>query len=196
MSGIGPAPVGPMAMKNVGDLQPRAAHGRRLRLGSRSLFDQWCEAVEWTGDGPDRDIGDARVKCRSVELGVAQKRVAGPRRLDAIFNSSAFSLLALNSAATAAERLRFWNLTGFTIKELHLAPTGTVDWGPDQCKNDPDGVVDVDERLTLKNVVPGHYDVKLVDKQGRSCVVRNVEVQAGKPYAFSLSEKDLTDCSQ
>jgi len=107
-----------------------------------------------------------------------------------------FSLLALSSVATAAERLRFWNLTGFAIKELHLAPTGTTDWGPDQCKNDPDGAVDADERLTLKNVVPGDYHVKLVDKQGRSCVVRNVEVQAGKPYAFSLSEKDLTDCSQ
>ena len=107
-----------------------------------------------------------------------------------------FSLLVLSAGATAAERMRFWNLTGFTIKELHLAPTGTTDWGPDQCKNDPDGVVDVDERLTLKNVVPGHYDVKLVDKQGRSCVVRNVEVQAGKPYAFSLSEKDLIDCSR
>jgi hypothetical protein len=106
------------------------------------------------------------------------------------------SMLALSLTATAAERLRFWNLTGFTIKELHLAPTGTTDWGPDQCKNDPDGAVDVDERLTLKNVVPGHYDVKLVDKQGRRCVVRNVEVQAGKPYAFSLSERDLTDCSR
>jgi hypothetical protein len=92
-----------------------------------------------------------------------------------------FSLLALSSAATPAERLRFWNLTGFTIKELHLAPTGTTDWGFDQCKNDPDGAVDADERLTLKNVVPGHYDVKLVDKQGRTCVVRNVEVQAGNP---------------
>jgi len=106
------------------------------------------------------------------------------------------SLLALSSAVTAAERLRFWNLTGFTIKELHLAPTGTTDWGPDQCKNDPDGAVDVDERLTLINVAPGHYDVKLVDKQGRSCVARNVEVEGGKPYAFSLSEKDLTDCSR
>jgi hypothetical protein len=107
-----------------------------------------------------------------------------------------FSLLALMSVATAAERLRFWNLTGFTIQELRLAPAGTADWGPDQCKNDPDGAVDADERLTLKNVVPGYYDVKLSDKRGRSCVVRNVEVQAGKPYAFSLSEKDLTDCSR
>ena len=65
--------------------------------------------------------------------------------------------------------------------------------------NEPEerrGAVDADERLTLKNVVPGHYDVKLVDKKGWICVVRNVEVQAGKPYAFSISEKDLTDCSQ
>src|SRR6516162_7201010 len=107
-----------------------------------------------------------------------------------------FSLLALNSAATAAERLRFWNLTAFTIKELHLAPAGTANWGPDQCKNDPDGAVDTDERLILKDVIPGRYDVKVTDKKGRTCLVRNVEVVAGKPYAFSISEKDLTDCSE
>jgi hypothetical protein len=106
-----------------------------------------------------------------------------------------FSLLAMTLAATAAERLRFWNLTAFTIKELRLAPAGTTDWGPDQCGNDPDGAVDADERLTLKDVVPGLYDVKLADKKGRVCVVQNVEVLAGKPYAFSISEKDLTDCS-
>ena len=40
MSGIGPAPVGPMAMKDVGDLQLRAAHGRQLGLGSRPPVDQ------------------------------------------------------------------------------------------------------------------------------------------------------------
>ncbi|HKM71820.1 MAG TPA: hypothetical protein VJX94_17470 [Stellaceae bacterium] len=50
--------------------------------------------------------------------------------------------------------------------------------------------------MTLKNVVPGRYDVKLADKKGRVCVVRNVEVLAGRPYAFSISEKDLTDCSE
>ena len=50
MSGIGPAPVGPMAIKDVCD----SSFGRRtaagLGLGSRSLFDQWCEPVEWAGD--------------------------------------------------------------------------------------------------------------------------------------------------
>lgn len=44
--------------------------------------------------------------------------------------------------------------------------------------------------------VPGRYDVKLADKTERICVLRNVEVQAGEPHAFSLSEKDLTDCSR
>jgi hypothetical protein len=50
--------------------------------------------------------------------------------------------------------------------------------------------------LTLRDIFPGSYDVKLVDRNGRICVVRNVEVLAGKPYAFSISERDLTDCNE
>ena len=61
MSGIGLAPVGTMTIKDVCDLQLRAAHAASLGLGSRSLFDQWCEPVEWAGDGADRRIGDASV---------------------------------------------------------------------------------------------------------------------------------------
>ena len=85
---------------------------------------------------------------------------------------------------------------GFTIKELHLAPAGTENWGPDQCRNDPDGAVEADERLTLKDIVPGRYNVKLLDEKGRVCIVRDVEVSGGKPYAFSISEKELTDCGK
>jgi hypothetical protein len=110
--------------------------------------------------------------------------------------ASLFCLLALCVTATGAERLRFWNLTSSTIKELHLAPAGTANWGPDQCKNDPDGAVDADERLTLKDVVPGRYDIQLVDKKGRICVVHNVDVVAGQPYAFSIADQDLTECRQ
>jgi hypothetical protein len=107
-----------------------------------------------------------------------------------------FVLIASNLAAAAAERLKFWNLTGSTIKELHLAPAGTENWGPDQCRNDPDGAVEADERLTLKDIVPGRYNVKLLDEKGRVCIVRDVEVSGGKPYAFSISEKELTDCGK
>jgi len=73
MSGIGAAPVGSMAMKDVGDLQPRAAHGRRLDFGSRPPFDQRCQPVERAGYGSDRGIGDTGVKRRGVELGVTQR---------------------------------------------------------------------------------------------------------------------------
>ena len=105
-------------------------------------------------------------------------------------------LIASNLAAAAAERLKFWNLTSSTIKELHLAPAGTENWGPDQCQNDPDSAVEADERLTLKDIVPGRYNVKLLDEKGRVCIVRDVEVAGGKAYAFSISEKELTDCSK
>jgi hypothetical protein len=43
----------------------------RLGLGSRPPLDQWCQAVEWAGYGPDRGIGDAGVKRCGVESGMA-----------------------------------------------------------------------------------------------------------------------------
>jgi hypothetical protein len=103
-------------------------------------------------------------------------------------------LFVIANAASAAERMRFWNLTTATIKELYLAPAGTTQWSGNQCKNDADGVVDPDERLTITGVKPGKYDVKLVDKKGRMCTVADVEIVAGRPYAFSISDKELTNC--
>jgi hypothetical protein len=97
---------------------------------------------------------------------------------------------------SAAERLRFWNLTTATISELYLAPVGTTDWSANQCLNDRDGAVDSDERLAITGIVPGTYDVKLVDKKGRVCRLADVKVEAGRPYAFSISDRDLTNCTQ
>src|SRR6201982_2764492 len=73
MPGIRSTPVGSMAMKDVCDLQPRAAHRPRLGLRSRPPLGQCYEPVEWAGYGPDRGVGDASVKRRCVELGVTQK---------------------------------------------------------------------------------------------------------------------------
>ena len=85
---------------------------------------------------------------------------------------------------------RFWNLTRHTISEFYLAPAGTTNWGPNQCKNDKDGTVDPDERLRITGVRPGTYDAKLKDVSGRTCMVRNVKVEAGE--IFSIEDKDLT----
>lgn len=105
-------------------------------------------------------------------------------------------LLCAAGSAFGAERMRFWNLTSVTLKELYLAPAGTTQWSANQCKNDKDGTVDHDERLTITGISPGKYDVKLADQKGRVCTVQNVEVVSGRPYAFSLSDKDLTSCTK
>jgi hypothetical protein len=105
-------------------------------------------------------------------------------------------LLVLSTTAWAADRMQFWNLTGETISKLYLAAPGTSQWGPNQCANDPDGAVDSDERLKLTGVAPGRYDVKLTDAKGRTCMVRDVTVEAGNAYAFSLSPDDLKDCPE
>src|SRR6266849_2128775 len=107
---------------------------------------------------------------------------------------AAVALVLVCSTATAQDRrgIRFWNLTANTVKQLHLSPAGKDTWGPDQCKNDRDGEVDHDERLRITGIEPGRYDVKLSDKTGRVCIVRNVEVREGA--VFSIEEKQLTDC--
>jgi hypothetical protein len=102
-------------------------------------------------------------------------------------------LAMMATAAVAQNRpTRFWNLTRNTITELHLAPAGTSDWGPDQCKNDKDGTVEVDERLLITGVRSGSYDVKLTEVGGRICIIRGIKIEAGA--IFSIDEKDLTSC--
>jgi hypothetical protein len=108
---------------------------------------------------------------------------------------AAFALAMSLSCAPAQDRpARFWNLTRHTIAEFYLAPAGTTNWGDNQCKNDKDGTVDSDERLRITGVGNGVYDAKLKDVSGRTCLVRNITVEAGE--IFSIEEKDLTSCDR
>jgi hypothetical protein len=104
--------------------------------------------------------------------------------------------VAIAGAAQAADKMQFWNLTSNEIDELYLAPAGTDQWGPNQCLNDDDKSVEADERLALKDVAPGQYDVKSRDVHGRNCLVKNVTVKAGGKYAFSIGENELSDCTK
>jgi hypothetical protein len=104
----------------------------------------------------------------------------------------AFGLAGSSVLAQDRKGIRFWNLTLYTITTFQMSPAGTDSWGPDQCKNDRDGTVDHDERLRITGIEPGRYDVRLADKIGRACIVRNVEVKDGA--VFSIEERQLTDC--
>jgi hypothetical protein len=101
--------------------------------------------------------------------------------------------LSGSDAIAQGRPTRFWNLTRHTISEFYLAPQGTSNWGPNQCKNDKDGTVDTDERLRITGVSAGVYDAKLSDDTGRVCIVHDIKIEAGE--IFSIEEKDLTSCT-
>ena len=117
-------------------------------------------------------------------------RFAIPRIALLVVALAATSLVAL----TQGRATRFWNLTQDTISEFYLAPAGTTNFGPNQCKNDKDGTVEHDERLRITGVEPGVYDAKFKDVKGRTCLVKNIKVEAGQ--IFSIEESELpSDCT-
>jgi hypothetical protein len=107
----------------------------------------------------------------------------------------ALMLIATAAQAQTSKRsgMRFWNLTLYTLTSLQFSPLGQNAWGKNQCENDDDKTVDHDERLRITGLTAGKYDAKLIDKIGRTCVVRNVDVKDG---VFSIEEKQLTDCEK
>jgi hypothetical protein len=111
-----------------------------------------------------------------------------------VFGCLMLALGTSSAVAQSSKSIRFWNLTLYTVTEMHMSPAGQNAWGADQCKNDRDGTVDHNERLRITGIEPGRYDVKLADKIGRRCTVRNVEVKDGA--IFTIEEKQLTDCTK
>lgn len=113
-----------------------------------------------------------------------------------------FLLAAASSAALADDddkkagksKMKFWNLTGSDLTEVSLAPAGTDKFGDNQCANDDNGAIENDERLPLKGVTAGKYDVRIKDKAGRVCLVKGIDVKDSGPYSFSIETEQIKDC--
>jgi hypothetical protein len=118
-------------------------------------------------------------------------RPAMPRMLIAI---CLFFVILPGSAMAQGKGIRFWNLTTATISGFQLSPAGKDNWGPNQTLNDKDKEVDHDERLRITGVEPGRYDAKVGYRDSRQCFVRDIEIKADA--VFSISDKDLKDCSK
>jgi len=105
-------------------------------------------------------------------------------------------LLSASLCAAVAEgrSARFLNRTGETVVHFQLAPAGTKSFGDDLCRNDDEGEVDHNEKLNLVGVKSGRYDVKLADKAGRVCIVRNIELREGEQFA--IHAQDLATCGK
>lgn len=97
----------------------------------------------------------------------------------------------LPALAAGKPKQEVWNLTGETINVLQFAPAGTDKFGPNQTLNDDNHAVEHDERLPLKDVKAGTYDVRFTDETGRTCLIRNIEVKAqGRVDLMQPTESD------
>jgi hypothetical protein len=100
--------------------------------------------------------------------------------------------IARRARAATPRSFAYNETTNTDFSGVYFAPAGTQNWGPNQASNDKDGALDTSERLTLTGLQPGHYDVKLVDKRGRVCVVKGVDLM--KERSFEIRDNDLKDC--
>ena len=101
--------------------------------------------------------------------------------------------LCVSATAIAADRFFAYNLTTATTFEgVYLAPAGTEAWGANQAVNDKDKVLDPSERLAIKGIERGRFDVKLVDRTGRTCIARGIDLT--KDLTFAIRDGDLADC--
>jgi hypothetical protein len=73
--------------------------------------------------------------------------------------------------------LRLENVSSFDIHKLFVSSSDEENWGPDQLGVH---ILRSGASFTLTDISGGQYDVKFVDEDGDSCVVRNVSVYRNK----------------
>lgn len=110
-------------------------------------------------------------------------------------------LAALSSASAAQsdpkfepKPIRIWNLTASVVTDFRLAQAGSPQFGPNLTLEDPDQTIDPDERLKLPNLAPGTYDARVTLKDGRTCGIAALKIDAGA--IVRIDEKDLRDCAK
>ena len=92
--------------------------------------------------------------------------------------------------APRAERFFVYNLTTASdLNGIYLAPAGTTDWGTNQALNDKDGQVEPTERLPVKGIAHGLFDVRAVTTKGHECVKKSVDLT--RETTFDIRDADM-----
>jgi hypothetical protein len=100
----------------------------------------------------------------------------------------AATVIPASAASQYTRTFEVDNRSSYRINHLYVSPSGDRYWGFDRLGSDilyPNYYVSV-------TVVPGWYDVKLVDQDGDSCVVPNVDFRGGDTW--TLTDRVLVAC--
>ena len=85
------------------------------------------------------------------------------------------------TAAAQSSTFTVFNRSSYRINHLYVSSTSYNYWGNDRLGSD---IFYPNYRFDLA-VNPGWYDVKLVDQDGDSCVIRNVNVNYGETWTIT-----------
>jgi hypothetical protein len=80
------------------------------------------------------------------------------------------------------------NDTQYTIEHVYVSPSGYPYWGEDQLGNK---VLPPDYWFRM-SVVPGFYDVKLVDEDGDTCTLTGMDFRDGDTW--TMTDRLLVAC--
>ena len=99
------------------------------------------------------------------------------------------ALLSFSYTNAYALSLTLENTSKWEIHELYFSDTDEEEWGPDQLG---DEVIETGDSFTLTKIGKGNYDVKIVDEDGDSCVVSDVDFTSSEH--FTITDKILLGC--
>jgi len=109
---------------------------------------------------------------------------------------SCAAILGLTALQVNAQN-RYWlkivNHVRVPITQLFVASTEDGEWGPDQFGDKKGDVLDPGETYTLDELVAGEYNIKFVNPDGDTCVLKDIKIF--KNESWILTSAWLEKCS-
>lgn len=106
-----------------------------------------------------------------------------------LLSGSTIILSLLIASAAHALSLEFENQSNWEIHELYFSEADETSWGPDQLGSE---VIETGETFELTKIDKGAYDVKIVDEDGDSCEIHDVDFTSSEH--FTLTDELLLGC--
>ena len=104
------------------------------------------------------------------------------------------TMLAFGCGAALALDLEIVNQSRTTIQHLYLSAAGERAWGDDQLGEGEDDTIDPGDSYTVTDIEPGRYDLKLVARDGTTCIIS--DQRFGTDKVWTVTEAMLDTCGQ
>lgn len=106
-----------------------------------------------------------------------------------VFVATGLVLAFMPAVPTVAATIKIENASSWDILEVYFAPFRQRDWGDDHLGKQ---VLKAGKTLSLNDVEPGLWDVRLVDEDDDECVVEGQQISASQTLV--IDDEDLMNC--